>query len=101
MTPHRQGIRAAKRCQSNAMRVGFSPSSAREFVLRYLRYHDKAPGERIVLAAKKAGHVPHDDRAFGPVFGSLKKRGRILDVGHCFRARGHGASGGRIWAVVR
>lgn len=71
---------------------------ARAFVLRYLREHGPTSGERLTMECRKAGIVPHDDRAFGPVYYSLAKRGVIAKVGECRRERGHGTAGGNIWA---
>lgn len=56
--------------------------------------------EELTLACKAAGIVPHDDRAFGPVYMRLSKAGQITRVGTASRLRGHGTSGGSIWALT-
>jgi hypothetical protein len=75
---------------------------AEAFVLTYLDTHpDGASGEVITAACKAAGIAPHDDRAFGPVYMRLAKRGAIQKVGTARRARGHNTSGGNVWARGR
>lgn len=97
-----EGERAAQACVAKAERVTeFDGERAREFVLAHLGAHGAQSGELIVNAAKKAGHIPHDDRAFGAVFGVLSRRSRIRVVGTCDRAKGHGTAGARVWALVR
>ena len=48
-------------------------------------------GEDITDACKAAGIVPHEDRAFGPVYLALARQGAIVRVGYMARRRGHGA----------
>lgn len=67
------------------------------FVLDYLTTHGPTSGEQLTVACKAAGHVPHDDRAFGPIYFGLVKRGLIEKAGICKRLKGHGTSGGNIW----
>jgi hypothetical protein len=75
---------------------------AESFVLSYLDGHQSgASGEVITAACKAAGIAPHDDRAFGPVYMRLAKRGAIQKVGTARRERGNGTSGGNVWALVR
>lgn len=73
---------------------------AMAFVLAYLAQHGAQPGELVTLACKAAGIRPHDDRAFGPVYMSLARQGRIRKVGTCIRQRGHNTAGGNIWGLV-
>jgi hypothetical protein len=61
----------------------------------------RASSEDLVDAARAQGLVPHDDRAFGPVFQSMARRGVIRFVGFCLRKKGHGTAGGRIWALCQ
>jgi hypothetical protein len=70
------------------------------FVLAFLRQNGPTPGEMVSVACKAAGIVPHDDRAFGPVYFTLARRGLIQRVGQVRRQRGHGTTGGNVWAVV-
>lgn len=77
-------------------------SAAKDFVLRYLegRENQSAPGEEITDACKREGIVPpRDDRAFGPVYQSLAREGRIKRMGYCLRKKGHGTAGGIIWRL--
>lgn len=72
---------------------------AKAFVLEYLRDHGVSSSELITDAAKLAGLVPHDDRAFGAIYQSLARRKRIEFVGFCARRKGHGTAGGRLWRL--
>jgi hypothetical protein len=72
---------------------------ATTFVLSYLNRQIRAPGEEITNACKAAGIIPHDDRAFGPIYYSLAKQGLIFKTGTCLRLRGHGTTGGNIWEL--
>lgn len=74
---------------------------AKEFVLAYLAKRGSAPGEIIVDMCKLAGIVAVEDRAFGAVFGALSRARAIQCVGYCNRRKGHGTSGGRVWAITR
>jgi len=69
-------------------------------VLAQLRQHGPMSGEALTDACRRAGLVPHDDRAFGSVFLRLSKSGRIVTVGYTTRTKGHGTSGGRIWRLA-
>ena len=73
---------------------------ARQFVLDYLQRQGDSSGEAITDACRRAGIVPHDDRAFGPVYLGLSRRGLIVKRGDCPRIKGHGAGGGIIWGIV-
>jgi hypothetical protein len=72
--------------------------AAAAFILRYLDAHGATSGEELTLACKEAGIVPHDDRAFGPVYMVLARRKKIVKVGSVRRSRGHGTAGGNVWA---
>ena len=73
---------------------------AKAFVLEYLARHGEQSGETLTNACLKAGIVPHDDRAFGPVLMSLSRNGLIEKCGMAVRQKGHGTSGGNIWKLV-
>jgi hypothetical protein len=75
---------------------------AGDVIVRLLRnyYCSGMPGETLVEMARLLGCRPKDDRAFGPVFQSLVRRGLIRQVGWCERRKGHGSPGGRIWALT-
>lgn len=92
-----QGIEASS---SRASQSGFSSIAASKVIMDHLTNHGQTPGEDLVLIAKRAGHVPPDDRAFGSVFSTLSRRKEIQCVGYCNRRRGHGTAGGRIWDRV-
>lgn len=71
------------------------------FVLAYLEMHGPTSGEVITNACKAAGIVPHDDRAFGPVYMGLVRAAKIHKVGTCRREKGHGSAGANVWALLR
>lgn len=83
---------------AEAARPGFA-DEAGDFVTGYLERHGPSSGEAITNACKESGIVPHDDRAFGPVYQRLSSRGLIRKVGHAPRQKGHGTSGGNVWAL--
>jgi hypothetical protein len=70
------------------------------FVLDYLSSHGPTSGELLTLECKAAGIRPHDDRAMGPVFMRLSRRGLIVKRGTAIRRRGHGTSGGNVWGLA-
>jgi hypothetical protein len=73
---------------------------AQGFVLEYLRRKGDASGEAITNACRQAGIVPHDDRAFGPVYLALSRARKIEKAGFCARTKGHGTSGGIVWRLA-
>ena len=75
-------------------------ATAQDFVVRYLLEHGPTPAEVLTMKCKQAGITSHDDRAFGPVYYGLVRRGVIQKVGMVRRERGHGTAGGNIWALV-
>ncbi len=79
----------------------FSIDTAAAFALDHLRAHGPLSSEAITDACKDAGHIPHDDRAFGHVYRRLSHEGQIQRHGHCMRRKGHGTSGGVIWEASR
>lgn len=89
-------------CASKAERVtGFDREGARKFILGELVRHGQMTGEALTDSAKAAGYRPHDDRAFGAVFGALVKRGLIRTIGYATRVKGHGTGGARIWVAAK
>lgn len=96
------GATAGQACADAAQRkTAFDLEAAREYLVRWLTMSGPTDGEMLVMILRSAGFRPHDDRAFGPVFSVLARRGVIKCVGHCARKRGHGTAGGRIWEAVR
>lgn len=76
---------------------------ATAFILRYLSEQEgrRAPGEDITDACKAEGIKPlKDDRAFGPVYMALAKKGRIAKVGSVKRRKGHATAGGNVWKLI-
>ena len=70
------------------------------FILTYLQENRPTPGEDVTDACKDAGIVPHDDRAFGPVYMQLLRERAIESTGEKPRRKGHGAPGCRIWKAT-
>lgn len=100
-TARTAGEQAARFCMEKAVRTDSEfPAKARAAILKHLQVVGEASGEELTQVARAHGAVPHDDRAFGPVFGGLSRAKLIRTVGFCMRARGHGTAGGRIWALV-
>ena len=64
---------------------------AMAFALEWMTGKGIVSGEDITDACKAAGIVPHEDRAFGPVYLALARQGAIVRVGYLARRRGHGA----------
>jgi len=64
---------------------------AMAFALDWMAGKCIVSGEDITDACKAAGIVPHEDRAFGPVYLALARQGAIVRVGYISRRRGHGA----------
>lgn len=95
------GESAAQACINKAQRKDPEfADKARAAILAHLRVVGKASGEVLTDIARAHGAIPHDDRAMGPVFASLARRGLIRTVGFCARTKGHGTAGGRIWGLV-
>lgn len=95
------GEEAGAACLAKAERVAqFDTEGARSFILACLAERGKTSGEALTDAAKAVGYVPHDDRAYGPVYASLRRRNLIRCVGFCERLKGHSTAGGRVWELV-
>jgi hypothetical protein len=94
------GIDGMTRCSEKAEEVtGFSVDVAQSMVLEELGNKGPMSGEDLVICCRRAGLVPHDDRAFGSVFAGLSKRGLIRKIGYGPRYRGHGTAGAVIWSL--
>ena len=76
-------------------------AAAAKVVLELLAGGESIPAEQLTDACKSRGIVPHDDRAFGPVYLRLVKAGLIESCGLCARRKGHHTAGGRIWRLAR
>lgn len=100
MTPREVGAEAANNCMAKATATGFDADAAKRLILLALQRNGATPGEVLVNLVKAAGHKPHDDRAFGPIFATLARRKLIRCTGFCERRKGHGTAGGRIWATA-
>jgi hypothetical protein len=79
--------------------VSFTERAART-MLAALQLHGPMSGEAMVDAAKRGGFDTGEDRAFGACFRWLSRRALIKQVGECPRTKGHGCSGGRVWAAT-
>lgn len=99
-TPREVGEVAGTAALNTAQRlVGFNAIAVERFFIDYLSKHGQASGEDLTDAAKNAGYVPHDDRAFGPIFASLARSRIIRVLDFAERRKGHGTSGARVWAL--
>jgi len=99
-----RGEEAMQACADKAEAQGFSTDAARAFILNWLAEYGPTVGEDIVDAAKATGHAdlsPHKGQAWGSVFTTLRKSGRIHCVEICLRRKGHGTAGSRRWALVQ
>lgn len=99
-TPVEVGLAAGAACLAKAARAGFDAGAARAAVLELLADGRPRSGEEIVDHCQRLGLVPHDARAFGTVFGVLKRHGRIEAVGFTTRRKGHGTAGARVWRAT-
>src|SRR5688500_5091108 len=90
-SPLATGLAAAEACEAKAERQGFDGAAAAAVMLACLRTAgEPVSGETLVNICKAAGHVPHDDRAFGGVVQRLVRAGEIRAVGMATRSKGHG-----------
>ena len=70
------------------------------FITAYLLSRGATAGEDLTDACKRSGIVPHDDRAFGPVYMRLSREGVIEKAGYVPRRKGHGTGGGSVWRLA-
>jgi hypothetical protein len=99
-----QGQEAMLACADRAEALGFSTEAARAFVLRWLAEYGPTPGEVLVEAAEKTGRadlIAHDARAWGGVFCGLSGKRIQCLRSDLPRKRGHGTSGGKLWALLQ
>lgn len=95
------GDKAATACLDKTHRADPQfAEKAQAAMLAHLRAVGQCSGEVLVDVAIAHGARPQDTRAFGPVFKSMLRRGLIRVVGYCARSKGHGCSGGRLYALV-
>jgi hypothetical protein len=73
---------------------------ASAYILAHLEQHGATSGKALTDACKAAGIVPHNDKAFGPVFHQLSKRRQIVVTGYAKRAKGNGTGGGNVWGIA-
>lgn len=96
------GHEAAQRAEdrANDEAPGFSDAALEHIraTVAALSLDGAVRGEDLVNAAKVAGIRPPDDRAFGSVFCKAIRLGYIKPVGFAPRVKGHGTSGGRVYA---
>ena len=100
-TPREIGEERAQASEDKAVaELAFDPAKAAEDLLAWLLHGGQASGEEIVDYLKSIGHRPHDDRAFGAIFGRLSRAGLISFVGYAIRKKGHATGGARVWKAV-
>jgi hypothetical protein len=92
------GAAAATACAAKAGATFTAQAKAE--ALAFLAGVEAASGEAITDVVKSRGVIPHDDRAFGAVYASLAKAGRIKAIGYVPRNKGHGTAGGRLWKLA-
>jgi hypothetical protein len=98
-TESRDRAMAVVEAKANSFVLPFSERAA-AFVLAYLRAHGPTSSELLTDACKAHGICPHDDRAFGPVYMTLARAGRIRKVDTCIRVKGHLTAGGNVWGLA-
>jgi hypothetical protein len=75
--------------------------NAQDFVLEYLKAKGPHSSEQLTDACKAAGIKPHDDKAFGAVYGGLARRGKIVKVGSRPRDKGHASGLTWVWKAAK
>lgn len=76
---------------------------ARAFVIEFLRKNGSATGEDITDAGKAAGIIPHNDKAWGPVYMALSRSKTIakdLSAPPSPRRKGHSSGIAWRWKLV-
>lgn len=109
--PHAQRAATARRLGEEQMQLALDAATSTDpsfsaraytFIVAYVREQSarlgSVPGEQVTMAARAAGIVPSDDRAFGAIYAKAIRQGDIRVVGACARVRGHGTAGGRLYA---
>lgn len=92
----------AAACTAKAVRVaGFDTVAARAAILEALTKSGRAmTGEELVDHCQRLGLVPHDARAFGPVFAGLARNNKIVSVGFAAIRKGHVIAWARLWRAT-
>lgn len=62
-------------------------------LVHYSTLHAEFSGEDATDAIKAAGIVPHNDKAFGPIYMAAARNGLIRRIGFVPRRKGHGSPG--------
>jgi hypothetical protein len=95
------GEAAGAACLKKAKRTAaFDAAAAGAAMLELLADGVARSGEQLVDHCWSLGLVPHDARAFGPVFAALSRVGKIECVGFAARKKGHGTAGARMWKAT-
>jgi hypothetical protein len=96
------GRAAGEACLAKAEKTTtFDAAAARAAVLELLADGVARSGEQIVDHCESLGLVPHDGRAFGPVFAALSRAKQIEVIGIVSRRKGNGTAGARMWRLKR
>jgi hypothetical protein len=112
MPTHAQRVATARRIGEQQMQLSYDAATSSDpsfgarafaFITAYVRENfpkvGAIPGETITMAAQNAGiGADRDGRAFGAIFAKAIRQKNISVVGYCARVRGHGTSGGRLYA---
>ena len=97
MTAKAEGRRAMEAVAENSG-ADFQ-HKAYEFCKQFFREKGQASSEDATDACVAAGIVPHDTKAFGPVYQRLIRDKVIRFNGYCARRKGHGTRGGSLYVV--
>lgn len=92
------GEAASQRATARAERDCPSFSERAEAAILAKLATGPASGEDLTDHVRACGVEFRDGRALGSIYKSLRDRGLIRIAGDCLRRRGHGTSGGHIWA---
>lgn len=108
---HDRRVATARRLGEGQMQLALDAATSTDpsfgarayaFIVAYVREQAAVlgaiPGEQVTLAARAAGIVPRDDRAFGAIYAKAIRNSEIRVAGTCARVRGHGTAGGRLYA---
>lgn len=110
---HARRAATARRLGEQQMQLSFDAATSADpsfgarayaFIVAYVREQaatlGSVPGEQVTMAAQAAGiGAGRDGRAFGAIYAKAIKAGDIRVVGYCARVRGHGTSGGKLYAA--
>jgi hypothetical protein len=101
-TAREAGEQAAALCLAKAERSDQEfVAKATAAILAHLRAMGQASGEDLVDVAIAYGARPAESRSFGGIFQKLSRQKLITYLRSDLpRRRGHGTSGGKLWAIV-